>query len=531
MIIGGAAAAFRLLGLDPRRGHRMEARGPRRRGRDGPVVRPRLGAAPEERSAPARSAGLPRRPPLGLTCRPSATPGKGAPLCVMITRTPTSPGRQPGRALRLGIGGPVGSGKTALVAELCQVLRQEMALAVVTNDIYTTRTPISSAGPGCWPTTGSARSTPAAARTPPSATTSPPTWRRRDLERQHAPLDLLIIESGGDNLTATFARAWSTRRSSCSTSPAATRSRARAARGQPSTCSSSTRRIGAPGRRRPLGDGAGRGPGPVRPPGDLQLAARAPDAPEVSDWSGRGPGPVAASPSVRVSRLTARAAVAARADGTGGPGSRCCAPRAARPARHPARGLPGRDGRRPLGGDDWPWTSMSVPARPGDPLGGRDAAAAGAARRRVGAADHRPGRPGGRLDFAPQPAVAAAGCDHRTDARIDLAAGASLRWREEIVLGRTGSRPDSTRAGSTSSWPARPPTGANSPWAARRPTAAALCWTARARWGPWCSWTQRGPARQPRSTRAWPCCRWPAGRRGDGDRPGRRDHGPAGRPG
>src|SRR5260221_9554530 len=42
------------------------------------------------------------------------------------------------RALRLGIGGPVGSGKTALVAALCQPLRQELALAVVTNDIYTT---------------------------------------------------------------------------------------------------------------------------------------------------------------------------------------------------------------------------------------------------------------------------------------------------------------------------------------------------------------------------------------------------------
>ncbi|HEX9352359.1 MAG TPA: GTP-binding protein, partial [Streptosporangiaceae bacterium] len=47
-------------------------------------------------------------------------------------------GAHAGRALRLGVGGPVGSGKTALVAALCQVLRQEMALAVVTNDIYTT---------------------------------------------------------------------------------------------------------------------------------------------------------------------------------------------------------------------------------------------------------------------------------------------------------------------------------------------------------------------------------------------------------
>ena len=44
----------------------------------------------------------------------------------------------PGRAVRIGIGGPVGGGKTALVAALCRTLRGEMSLAVVTNDIYTT---------------------------------------------------------------------------------------------------------------------------------------------------------------------------------------------------------------------------------------------------------------------------------------------------------------------------------------------------------------------------------------------------------
>ena len=44
----------------------------------------------------------------------------------------------PGRAVRVGIGGPVGGGKTALVAALCRTLRDTMSLAVVTNDIYTT---------------------------------------------------------------------------------------------------------------------------------------------------------------------------------------------------------------------------------------------------------------------------------------------------------------------------------------------------------------------------------------------------------
>ncbi|HVF13869.1 MAG TPA: GTP-binding protein, partial [Acidimicrobiales bacterium] len=42
-----------------------------------------------------------------------------------------------GRALRIGIGGPVGSGKTALVAALCRALGDELRLGVVTNDIYT----------------------------------------------------------------------------------------------------------------------------------------------------------------------------------------------------------------------------------------------------------------------------------------------------------------------------------------------------------------------------------------------------------
>ncbi|MGW1926219.1 GTP-binding protein, partial [Streptomyces massasporeus] len=41
------------------------------------------------------------------------------------------------RALRIGLGGPVGSGKTATVAALCRVLRDSLSLAVVTNDIYT----------------------------------------------------------------------------------------------------------------------------------------------------------------------------------------------------------------------------------------------------------------------------------------------------------------------------------------------------------------------------------------------------------
>ena len=113
----------------------------------------------------------------------------------------------PRRALRLGVGGPVGSGKTALVAALCRALRSELALAVVTNDIYTTEDAdflrragvladdrIRAVRTGCCPHT--------AIRDDIAANLT----AAEDLEREHAPLDLLIIESGGDNLTATFSR-------------------------------------------------------------------------------------------------------------------------------------------------------------------------------------------------------------------------------------------------------------------------------------------------------------------------------------
>ena len=107
--------------------------------------------------------------------------------------------------LRVGIGGPVGSGKTALTLALCRALREHYNIAVVTNDIYTEEdaqflvrhealTPDRIIGVetgGC-----------------------PHTAIREDasinleavarLNRRHEKLDLIIIESGGDNLAATF---------------------------------------------------------------------------------------------------------------------------------------------------------------------------------------------------------------------------------------------------------------------------------------------------------------------------------------
>jgi urease accessory protein len=110
-------------------------------------------------------------------------------------------------SLRLGIGGPVGSGKTALVAALCRTLRDEANLAVVTNDIYTTEDAdflrdagvldverIAAVRTGCCPHT--------AIRDDIAANLD----AVEDLRDRFGQLDLVIIESGGDNLTATFSR-------------------------------------------------------------------------------------------------------------------------------------------------------------------------------------------------------------------------------------------------------------------------------------------------------------------------------------
>ena len=108
-------------------------------------------------------------------------------------------------SLRVGIGGPVGSGKTALTLSLCRALRERYDIAVVTNDIYTEEDAqflvrnealaperiIGVETGGC-----------------------PHTAIREDasinleavarLDRRFPQLDLILIESGGDNLAATF---------------------------------------------------------------------------------------------------------------------------------------------------------------------------------------------------------------------------------------------------------------------------------------------------------------------------------------
>ncbi len=113
----------------------------------------------------------------------------------------------PERALRLGIGGPVGSGKSSLVAALCRALGDELAIGVVTNDIYTSEDALFLRRTGVLPPgrilaveTGGCPHT--AIRDDVSANLEAVS----ELERE-ARLDLVMVESGGDNLTAIFSPA------------------------------------------------------------------------------------------------------------------------------------------------------------------------------------------------------------------------------------------------------------------------------------------------------------------------------------
>ncbi len=109
------------------------------------------------------------------------------------------------QALRVGVGGPVGSGKTHLVDALCKSMRDYVSVAVVTNDIYTREDAQFLQRSGALPEdrivgveTGGC----------------PHTAIREDASvnleavdamiARHPDLDLIFIESGGDNLSATF---------------------------------------------------------------------------------------------------------------------------------------------------------------------------------------------------------------------------------------------------------------------------------------------------------------------------------------
>jgi urease accessory protein len=110
--------------------------------------------------------------------------------------------------LRIGVGGPVGSGKSTLIAALCRELAPQVSLGVVTNDIYTTEDAeflrstgvlaserIVAVQTGCCPHT--------AIRDDITINLE----AVEELERDQGPLELVLVESGGDNLTAVFSPA------------------------------------------------------------------------------------------------------------------------------------------------------------------------------------------------------------------------------------------------------------------------------------------------------------------------------------
>ena len=111
----------------------------------------------------------------------------------------------PNGPLRVGIGGPVGAGKTTLTANLAKTLKDRLSLAVITNDIYTQedaealmRMQILPGDRVMGVETGGCLHT--AIREDASINLA----AVAELRARHADLDLILIESGGDNLSATF---------------------------------------------------------------------------------------------------------------------------------------------------------------------------------------------------------------------------------------------------------------------------------------------------------------------------------------
>jgi urease accessory protein len=109
------------------------------------------------------------------------------------------------RPLRIGVGGPVGSGKTMCVLRFCQWLKDEVSLAVITNDIYTREDAEFLIRQGVLPADRiRGVETGGCPHTAIRDDTSMNMAAVIDLENAHPGLQLILIESGGDNLSATF---------------------------------------------------------------------------------------------------------------------------------------------------------------------------------------------------------------------------------------------------------------------------------------------------------------------------------------
>src|SRR5699024_1545091 len=107
--------------------------------------------------------------------------------------------------IKIGIGGPVGAGKTELIEKITRELNDELSMAVITNDIYTkedekilNENGVLAADRVIGVETGGCPHT--AIREDVSMNAS----KVEELEERHPELELIFIESGGDNLAATF---------------------------------------------------------------------------------------------------------------------------------------------------------------------------------------------------------------------------------------------------------------------------------------------------------------------------------------
>jgi len=110
--------------------------------------------------------------------------------------------------LRLGVAGPVGTGKSSVIATLCRELRDEFAIGVITNDIYTDEDARFLRAAGVLDAERiRAVETGACPHTAIRDDVTMNLLAVEDLERDFAPLDVVLVESGGDNLTATFSPA------------------------------------------------------------------------------------------------------------------------------------------------------------------------------------------------------------------------------------------------------------------------------------------------------------------------------------
>ncbi|WP_432940155.1 urease accessory protein UreG [Kribbella sp. CA-253562] len=112
------------------------------------------------------------------------------------------------RSFRLGVAGPVGTGKSSLIATVCRELAAELRLGVITNDIYTDEDARLLRSAGVLDAERiRAVETGACPHTAIRDDVTPNLIAVEDLERDFAPLDVVLVESGGDNLTATFSPA------------------------------------------------------------------------------------------------------------------------------------------------------------------------------------------------------------------------------------------------------------------------------------------------------------------------------------